>query len=71
MTALQALTKAPSTTVTWAALAGFGTTGFWGLVETFSPIEPSSMLVGGTVSLAAGVVGKLVKEKRYKMSART
>lgn len=60
--------KPASTTITWASLAGFGTTAVWGLVETFSAIEPSAMLVGATVSLAAGVVGKLVKEQRYTMT---
>lgn len=67
---MNALTSAPSTTVTWAALAGFGTSGVWGAVETFTAFEPGTLLVGSTVSLAAGVVGKLVKEKRYQMVPR-
>lgn len=60
--------KPPSTTITWATLAGTGVTGSWGLLETFTSIEPSSMLVGGTVAFASGLVGKLVKEKRYSMT---
>jgi hypothetical protein len=43
-------------------------TSFWGMIDTFTSVEPSSMLVGGTVSLAAGIVGKMVKEKRYTMT---
>jgi len=65
-----ALTKAPSSTVTWATLSGFGMAAVWGGVDTFSAFEPSTNLVGSTVALAAGVVGKLVPEKRYKMTDR-
>ena len=64
------LLAAPSSTITWAALAGFGMTGVWGMIETFTSIEPSAMVVGATVSLAAGIVGKLVPERRYKMTPR-
>ena len=60
--------KPPSTTITWATLAGFGASIVWGLVDTFTDFEPSLGLVGASVSLAAGVVGKLVKEKRYTMT---
>jgi len=62
--------KAPSSTITWATLAGFGMAAVWGGVDTFTAFEPSTNLVGSTVALAAGIVGKLVPEKRYKMVAR-
>jgi len=65
-----ALTKAPSSTVTWAALAGFGMAAIWGGVDTFTAFDPSTNLVGPTVALASGVVGKLVPERRYQMVAR-
>ncbi len=67
---MNALTRPASSTIKWATVAGSGMTGFWGLVETFTSIEPSSMVVGGTVAFAAGLVGKLVPEKRYKMTER-
>ena len=60
--------KPPSTTITWATLAGFGASFCWGLVDTFTDFEPSLGLVGASVSLAVGIVGKLVKEKRYTMT---
>ena len=63
--------NAPSTTITWATLAGFGASLVWGLVDTFTDFEPSLGLVGASVSIAAGIVGKLVKEKRYLMTERT
>ena len=63
--------KAPSSTITWATLAGFGASFCWGLVDTFTDFEPSLGVVGVSVSLAAGIVGKLVPERRYKMVDRT
>jgi len=65
------LTKAPSTTITWAAIAGFSAASIWGVVDTFTGFDPSALLVGNSVALASGVIGKLVKEKRYKMVPRT
>ncbi len=69
--ALKKLMTPPSTTVTWGTLAGFGAAGIWEAVDTFTEIEPTAGLIGGSVALASGLVGKLVKEKRYKMSVRT
>ena len=63
--------KAPSSTITWATLAGFGMAAIWGGVDTFTAFEPSTNLVGSTVALAGGLVGKLVPERRYKMQPRT
>ncbi len=65
-----ALTKAPSSTITWATLAGFGMAAVWGGVDTFTAFDPSTNLVGSTVALASGVVGKLVPETRYKLVER-
>ena len=64
------LTSPPSTTITWAAISGFVVASGWGAVDTFTGFEPSAMLVGNTVALASGLVGKLVTEKRYKMIKR-
>ena len=63
--------KAPSSTITWATLAGFGMAAIWGGVDTFTAFDPSTNLVGSTVALASGIVGKLVPERRYKMVERT
>ncbi len=70
MKAPDLLTKAPSTTITWAAIAGFAAASIWGVVDTFTAFAPSALLVGNSVALAGGVVGKLVKEKRYQMVPR-
>lgn len=60
--------KPASTTITWATLAGFGAAAIWELVATFTDISPTAGLIAGTTALASGVVGKLVKEKRYTMT---
>lgn len=70
MKAPDLFTKAPSTTITWAAIAGFAAASLWGVVDTFTAFDPSALLVGNSVALASGVVGKMVKEKRYKMVVR-
>jgi len=62
--------KLPSTTITWATISGFGAAFVWEMVDTFTDVEPSLGAVGVSVSLASGIVGKLVKEKRYIMSER-
>lgn len=62
--------NAPSTTITWATLAGMGAAVCWELVATFTEYEPTAGLIGGSTALFAGVVGKFVKEKRYIMSER-
>lgn len=53
----------PSSTITAATLAAGGMTVVWGLVETFTTIEPSAMLVSGSTAFAAMLVGYLKKEK--------
>ncbi len=67
---IEKLTSPPSTTVTWATLAGMAAAGVWELLDTFTDIEPSAGMISLSTALAAGVVGKLVKEKRYKMVKR-
>ncbi|MCH7764578.1 MAG: hypothetical protein IIB95_12720 [Candidatus Marinimicrobia bacterium] len=62
------ITSPASSTITWATLAGFGASFVWGLVDTFTDVEPSLGLVGASVALASGIVGKLVTEKQYKMT---
>lgn len=52
----------PSSTITAATLAGSGATVFWGLVETFTAVEPSAMLISGSTALAAGLAGYFKKE---------
>jgi len=64
------LLKAPSSTVTWSTLAGFAAAGIWEAVATFSDVDPTAGLIAGSTALAAGVVGKLVPERRYKMVER-
>jgi len=63
--------KAPSTTVTWAFLAGIGAAIIWEVVGTFTEFSPTPGLIAGSTAFASGLVGKLVKEKRYKMVERT
>ncbi len=60
--------KPASTTITWATLAGFGAAAIWELIATFTAIAPTAGLIAGSTALASGVVGKLVKEKRYTMT---
>ena len=60
--------KPASTTIKWATIAGSATTVLWGLVDTFSDVEPSAMLISGSTAFAASLVGKLVKERRYSMT---
>ena len=61
---------APSTTITWATLAGMVVAFIWEMIDTFTDIEPSLGAVGVSVSLVAGLVGKFKKETRYKMTVR-
>ena len=63
--------KPASTTIKWATVAGTGTTLLWGLIDTFTTIEPSAMLISGSTAFAASLVGKLVTERRYHMTLNT
>ena len=60
--------KPASSTITWATLAGFGAAGVWEAVATFTDVDPTAGLIAGSSALASGIVGKLVKEKRYTMT---
>lgn len=62
--------KAPSTTITWAFLAGVAAAVIWEVVGTFTSFNPTPGLISGSTALASGVVGKMVTEKRYKMVDR-
>lgn len=62
------LKNPPSTTITWATIAGSCAAGVWGAVDTFTAFEPSAGLVGSSVAVFSGVVGKLVRERRYTMT---
>ena len=52
----------PSSTITAATVAASGATVLWGLVETFTTIEPSAMLVSGSTAFAAAFAGYLKRE---------
>ena len=52
----------PSSTITAATVAASGSTVIWGLVETFTTVEPSAMLVSGSTAFAAALAGYLIKE---------
>lgn len=60
--------KPSTSTIKWATVAGSATTLLWGLVDTFTAISPSAMVVAGSTAFAASLVGKLVPEKRYTMT---
>ena len=62
--------KPASTTITWATLAGFSAAGLWEAVATFTDVAPTAGLIAGSTALASGIVGKLVKEKRYHMTLK-
>jgi hypothetical protein len=52
----------PSSTITFAFLAGQCAAVFWALIATFTNIEVSPTLVGESVILAAGIAGYFKKE---------
>ena len=52
----------PSSTITAATLAGLGMTVFWGLVTSFTNINPDPTLVSGSVALIGGLAGYFRKE---------
>lgn len=56
----------PSSTITAATLAGSGMTVVWGLVGTYTTVEPTPMLVAGSVAFVSGLVGYLKREKVLK-----
>lgn len=60
----------PSTTITWAFLSGVGASILWELLDTFTDIEPTLGLVSGSAIFVSSLIGKLVTEKRYKMTLR-
>lgn len=54
--------NAPSSTITFATLAGFAVAFFWEMVDTFTAIEPSLGAVATSVALIGGLVGYFKKE---------
>lgn len=65
MTIAQRVIQRPSTTITWAFLAGVGAAVCWEAVTTFTAFTATPGLISGSTALASGIVGKLVKEKVY------
>lgn len=53
----------PSSTITFATLAGMGASMIWELVDTFTEVEPTLGLVSGSAIFVASVVGYFKKEK--------
>jgi len=60
--------KPASTTITWATISGMSAAMCWELVDTFTAFEPTAGLIAGSTAVVGGIVGKLVKEKRYTMT---
>jgi len=52
----------PSSTITFAFLAGQCVAVLWALIDNFTSVEVSATLVGETVILAAAVAGYFKKE---------
>ena len=52
----------PSSTITFAALAGSAVTVIWGLVSTFTDIVVDPVLVSSSVVFASSLAGYLKKE---------
>lgn len=65
-TVMQRAVSKPSSTISWAFLAGLGAAGVWEMVDTFTEVEPTAGLISVSTALASGVVGKLVKERVLK-----
>ena len=61
----RALAK-PSTTITWAVLAGMAAALSWEMVDTFTQYTPTAGLISGSTVFVSGLVGKMVKEKVLK-----
>ena len=52
----------PSSTITFAALAGMAMTVLWGLVSTFTEYKVDPLLVSGSVTFVISLVGYFKKE---------
>jgi hypothetical protein len=66
VTLVQRAISKPSTTISWAFLAGVGAAMCWEAVDTFTAFEPTAGLISGSTTLVAGIVGKMVTEKVLK-----
>lgn len=52
----------PSSTITFATLAGFAVAFAWEMIDTFTTIEPSLGAVGSSVAFAGALAGYFKKE---------
>jgi hypothetical protein len=52
----------PSSTITFATIAGMGAAVTWELVATFTSISPTAGLIAGSTALAGAVAGYFKKE---------
>lgn len=53
----------PSSTISFATLAGLATSFVWEMIDTFTTIEPSLGAVATSVALVGGLVGYFTPEK--------
>ena len=58
----------PSSTITFATLAGAVTAFIWEMLDTFTDIEPSLGAVATSVTLAAALAGYFKKENVLKLA---
>ena len=52
----------PSSTITFATLAGMGASIIWELVDTFTQVEPTMGLVSGSAIFVAALAGYFKRE---------
>lgn len=62
--------QTPSSTVQAATMASAAVTVLWEMVMLFTTFEPSSILIGGTITLATGIVGYMKKENVLKLAKK-
>ena len=60
----------PSSTITFATLAGMAVAFFWEMIDTFTNIEPSLGAVSTSVALAGGLIGYFKKENVLPIAKR-
>lgn len=56
----------PSSTITFATIAGMSAAVVWELVATFTAISPTAGLIAGSTALAGAVAGYFKKENVMK-----
>lgn len=60
----------PSSTITFATLAGLAVAFVWSMVDTFTDIEPSLGAVATSVALVGGAIGYYKKENVLPIAKR-